>query len=138
MQKEEIGNLEKEVESSISKEEFRKIVLTDRAEDIGKKYKRKLDDLNGFLEFFYMPFEECKYYQPRYAAHASCIAPLLQHVDEKEKYVVENGKEKLLRGRAKISLEDFLKTFKAVPNYYTPFSQVVIALELEHFSESKI
>jgi hypothetical protein len=143
LRKEEIERLKNEVEtlygpSPISKEEFKRIVFRAKSEEIEEKYRRKFDDFTDFIYFFKEPFDD-PFCQPRYTAHTQCITPVLQNVDKKEKCIVENGKERLLKASKKMSLEDFSKTFKYLSEYYNlPVSQDTISLEFEHFVESKI
>lgn len=138
LRKEEIERLKNEVNTTISNEEFRRIVLQVKGEGIEEKYRRKFSDFQNFLLYFKEPFDQ-PYYQPRYAVHTQCLAPLLQNVDEKVKYVVEKGSERLLRARKQMSLEEFSKTFKYLSEYYNlQGSTEPVTLEFEHFSESKI
>lgn len=92
----EKANLEAEIQKTVSREDFGKIILEQKLAQLGHEHKNKTRALHDLLRGFER--DEYSRYNNGYAIHAKCIAPFLQpdKVDEL-KYVVDGGQKQLLR-----------------------------------------
>jgi hypothetical protein len=135
----EKNQLKREIETNVLKEDFRRLVEGSLSEKIDTKFKYKLENFQRFLYWFDRPFER-RFPQPRYTLDLLCASPILKSTEglEKQKYVIENGEEKILRCKAKIDINKFSKTFAYLSNYFDLNSIASgdnLILEFWHFSE---
>jgi len=117
------ANLEVEIEKTISREDFRKIVLEQKLAQLGREHEPKTRELHDLLH----GFEQDKYsrWGSDYAVHANCVAPFLQpnKVDEL-KYIVDSGQKQLLRANLHVDarqIPQLLKHFVGqLPEFVKP------------------
>ena len=114
---EEREKLKKEIEENISKVEYRKLVESQLSEEIDKNFKPDKRGLNYFFNWFSMPLSE-GLPQPRYTVNTPCKDSVLKNAKEleKQKYVVDLGKEEILRFKVSLDSDKFSKTFPFVSN----------------------
>jgi hypothetical protein len=131
--------LRKEIEESVSKEEYRNLIKDNLSVNIDKNFKSSIDNFNDFLYWFSKPFEK-RLPHPRYAINSQCTNSVLKNLNhlEKQKYVVENGEEKVLGYKAILDSNKFSSSFPFVSNFFCLDSleaKDALTLEIRHFSE---
>jgi excinuclease UvrABC ATPase subunit len=115
----EINELNKKIEENVLLTEFKNIIRENKSNELSKKYKNLLEKFKGFIDWFEEPFEEYRYYQPKYTVHKECIEEDLSKCVNKRFIVDENeNKEILLRGELVFSINDFLKKFRYISEVF--------------------
>lgn len=128
--------LEKEIEASVPREEFRQIVIDKKVKELREEYEPGFSAFKEFLDKLHSRW--CLVIP--YIVNASCAAVIMQNAEkvEKEKFAVENNKESIYRFKAEMKFSVFLNSFTFLAEYLNLHelqSQENIVLEFTHFSD---
>lgn len=132
-----LADLKGEIEENVSKEEFKKIVLSSKSHDLESDYESKIRDFEAFLRHFgdFSIFRS----HHGYAIDQACFDSVLNSAEkvEKEKYLVEGEEEKLIKVKMDIKQGSFLKVFNYLSEYFSlhelPNSQNNLVLGFQCF-----
>lgn len=128
--------LVKDIESSIQREEFKKIVIDKKVEELSAEYESEIENFNKFLK----EFHHKRHSFIPYFVDASCAEVVMQNAEkvEKENYSVNKDVESIFKFNATMKFPEFLKLFAFLTEHLelqNLKSDEDIILEFDHFSK---